>query len=62
MKLSGVSSFVEDAPDVKVGSTYFHDMIKAVALVGPAYKPPSPNQLRRRHLNEEVKHAENEIM
>ena len=44
--------FVEDVPDVKVGSAYFHDMIKAIALVGPSYKPPSPNQLHRRHLNE----------
>ena len=60
MKLSG-GFCVEDVPDVKVGSGYFHDMIKAIALAGPSYKPPSPNQLRRRHF-EEVKHAENEIM
>ena len=26
--------FVEDVPDVKVGSAYFHDMMKRVALVG----------------------------
>ena len=54
--------FVEDIPDVKVGSTYFRELIKVVALAGPSYKPPSPNQLRKRHLNEEVKYVENEIM
>ena len=54
--------FVEDIPDFKIGSVYFCDMIKAVANVGPSYKPPSPNQLRRRHLNEEVKYVETEIM
>ena len=54
--------FVEDVPDVKAGSAYFHDLIKAVALAGPSYKPPSPNQLRRRHLNEEVNYVKNEII
>ena len=54
--------FVEDVPDVKAGSAYFHDLIKAVALAGPSYKPPSSNQLRRRHLNEEVNYVKNEIM
>ena len=54
--------FVEDIPDVKVGSTYFRELIKAAALAGPSYEPPSPYQLRKRHLNEEVKYVENEIM
>ena len=45
-----------------MGSTYFRELIKVVALAGPSYKPPSPNQLRKRHLNEEVKYVENEIM
>jgi hypothetical protein len=47
--------FVEDIPNFKVVTTYFLDMLNAVANVGPSYKPPSPFQLRKRHLNEEVK-------
>ena len=54
--------FVEDVSDVKVGSANFHDIIKGVVLVRPSCKPPSPSQLLRRHLNEEVKHVKNEII
>jgi hypothetical protein len=47
---------VKQIPNFKVSrSAYFHDMFNAVANFGPSYKSPSPFQLRKRHLNEEVK-------
>ena len=54
--------FVEDIPDFKATSAYFHDMLNVVANVGPSYKPPSPFQLRKRDLNEEVKYVESEML
>jgi hypothetical protein len=53
--------YVEDIPHVKVGSTWFHDMIKAIVDAGSSYVPPSPFQLCKRHLDEEVTNVENEI-
>ena len=53
---------MEDIPDFKASNAYFHDMLNAVANVGPSYKPPSPFKLRKRHLNEEVKYVESKML
>ena len=53
--------FVEDIPHLKVDSTFFHDMVQAIAKAGPSYKPPSSFQLGKRHLDEEVKVVEDKL-
>ena len=53
--------FVEDIPHLKVDSSFFHDMVQAIAKAGPSYKPPSSFQLGKRHLDEEVKIVEDKL-
>ena len=54
--------YAEDIPHGKVKSSFFNDMLKAVANVGPSFKAPFAYQLRKKLLNGEIKNVEVDLM
>ncbi|KAH7284565.1 hypothetical protein KP509_34G060300 [Ceratopteris richardii] len=54
--------FAEDIPFWKVRSPYFLDMVSAIGRVGSSYKPPSYHLLRTRHLCDEVRFIEGDLL
>lgn len=44
-----------------INSTYFHDMIKAVAAFGPSYEPPSMHELSGSFLSKEKERIEKSV-
>ena len=54
--------YAEDIPHGKVESSFFNDMLKVVANVGPSFKAPSAYQLRKKLLNGEIKNVEVDLM
>ena len=47
--------YAEDIPHGKVESSFFHEMLMAVAKVGPSFKAPSTYQMRKKILMEKLK-------